>query len=131
MAIGKQAINGKDLGDRLNEDEATKALAASFTRSYQFKTYTVPGGPGFVDQDLSLINADAPNPTPRLLKDGFKRAYRIFIRADVDISFKLGDNTDAIPVKTLQGGQFEEVHVEFEKVLITAPVAAVIDVLIS
>ncbi len=129
MAIGTQAIKGKDVGDRILSDEATKALAATKTRAYQFKTYTVPGG-GFTDQDLSLIDADAPNATPRLLKD-FKRGQRIFVRSNQTAAIKLGDNTDEIAIRIADGGLFEETHIEFEKVLLTAPAGAVVDVFIS
>ena len=127
--IGTQAIKGKDQGDRVPEVEASKALAATKTRAYQFKTYTVPGG-GFSDQDLSSITADAPNAAENLFSQ-FNRAQRIFVRSSVDASIKLGDNADAIPILVLQGGQFEETHIEFEKVLLTAPAGAVVDVLIS
>ena len=129
MAIGTQGIKGKDTGDRIPSDEATKTLAATKTRAYQFKTYTVPGG-GFTLQDLSSITPDAPNDGTNLFAD-FKRAQRIFIRSDKTAAIKLGDNADAIAIRIVDGGLFEETHIEFEKVLLTAPVDTVVDVFIS
>ena len=129
MAIGTQGIKGKDTGDRIPSDEATKALAATKTRAYQFKTYTVPGG-GFTLQDLSSITPDAPNDGTNLFAD-FKRTQRIFVRSDQNATLKLGDNADEIAIRIVDGGLFEETHIEFEKVLLTAPAGAVVDVYIS
>ena len=129
MAKGPQAIKGKALGDRIDADQATKALAATKTTVYQFKTYTVPGG-GWTDEDLSEITPDAPNAADNLFSQ-FKRAYSIFLRSDQTGSIKLGDNADAIPIRSIDGGLYEEGRIEFEKLLVTFPAGAVIDVYIS
>lgn len=127
---GSQSIRGKDIGDRIPSDEASKALAATKSRAYQFKTFTVPGGPGWTDQDLKDITPDSPNDGDNLFS-AFKRAHYIFLRTDTDITFKLGDNADAIPVRILDGGLFETDRIEFEQILMTAAAGVVIDVYIS
>lgn len=128
MPESRQTIRGKDISDQIPGDQASRVRSARRTRAYQFKTYTLTGVE--VDLDLSTRAADAPNALENLFSN-FKRAHSIFVRTSADISIKLGENSDAIPILALNGGLYEEDRVEFEKVLLSGPNGAVIDVYIS
>ena len=126
---GSQAIKGKDLGDRLNLDEAIKSIAAMRSGSYEHKSFTLAGD---VDnQELAAITPDAPNDGSRLFTK-FKRAHFVVIRASADIRVKFNStDNDEIPVRFLEGGFLEELVLEVEKIFISHDVGVTVDVRIS
>lgn len=127
--MARQAIDGPELDDRILEVTAQKVQAAQLSKLYQWKTFTLSAPE--IDLDLSTRTPNAPNAGSRLFSL-FKRAHRVFIKSDQDISVKFNsDSNDAIPILTLEGGQFVEEGLEVESIFLTGPNGAIVSFNIS
>ena len=127
--MADQAIGGKDLGDRLPREQADKVQAAQLSKLYQWKTFTLSGIANKLK--MSGETPDAPNDASQLFSL-FKRAHRVFIKSDQDITVQFNSNSnDEIPILTLEGGQFEEDGLEVEEIFLSGPDGAVVSFNIS
>ena len=124
-------ILGPDLSDAkiTKEEQAQRAQGVQASGTYEHKKYSLG-----VNANVSLktIAPVAPNDVADRLFDVVKRSHRTLLRSDKNITVRFNsDDNDPIEILLLEGGVWEETHLEVTDIFITSTATTVLRVKIS
>lgn len=111
------------------EEQAQRSQGAQSSGTYEHKKYSLG-----VNANVSLktIAPVAPNDVADRLFDVVKRSHRTLLRSDKDITIRFNlDDNDPIEIILLEGGVWEETHLEVTDIFVTSTATTVLRVKIS
>ena len=124
-------IKGTDLSlsKVTKTEQAKRAQGVQAAARYEHKKYSLG-----VNANVSLktIAPVAPNDVADRLFDVVKRSHRTLLRSDKDITIRFNSNgNDPIEIILLEGGVWEETHLEVTDIFVTSTATTVLRVKIS
>ena len=124
-------ILGTDLsGAKITkEEQAQRSQGAQSSGTYEHKKYSLGNE---TDAALSTIAPVAPNDVADRLFETVKRSHRTLIRTNKDITIRFNSvDNDPIEIILLEGGVWEETHLEVTEIFVTSTATTVLRVKIS
>ena len=124
-------IKGTDLSESkvTRTEQAKRSQGVQAAARYEHKKYSLG-----VNANVSLktIAPVAPNDVNSRLFETIKRAHRTLIRSDKDITIRFNSNgNDPIEIILLEGGVWEETHLEVTDIFVISTATTILRVKIS
>ncbi len=124
-------IKGTDLSESkvTRTEQAKRSQGVQAAARLEHKKYSLG-----VNANISLktIAPVAPNDVNSRLFETIKRAHRTLLRSDKDITIRFNlDGNDPIEIILLEGGVWEETHLEVTDIFVTSTATTILRVRIS
>ena len=124
-------IKGTDLSESkvTRTEQAKRSQGVQAAARLEHKKYSLGNE---TDTSLKDIAPVAPNDVNSRLFERIKRAHRTLIRTDKDITIRFNSvDDDPIEILLLEGGVWEETHLEVTDIFVTSTATTVLRVKIS